>query len=118
MKQAFVQAKARMRRVAQLNTPALASTCDFDGIAPIHGCYNSILPGTLAGPQVAGQYGFVASVQYVCPIPGGFETVTVRCSSRMNTLRDNRLLEPSFWVPPGATSPKDIVCDAPTPAFP
>lgn len=36
----------------------------------------------------------------------------------MNTLRDNRLLEPSFWVPPGATSPKDIVCDAPTPAFP
>ena len=57
VKQAFVQAKARMRRVAQLNTPALASTCDFDGIAPIHGCYNSILPGTLAGPQVAGQYG-------------------------------------------------------------
>lgn len=40
VKQAFVQGKARMRRQAQLNTPALATVCDFDGIAPIRGCYN------------------------------------------------------------------------------
>ncbi|KAL4421484.1 hypothetical protein ABPG75_010775 [Micractinium tetrahymenae] len=118
VKQAFVQAKARMRRQAQLDNPVLATGCDFDGIAPLHGCYNSIAPGTLKDPQVAGQYGFVASVQYVCPIPGGFETVTVKCSSRMNTLRDNRLLDPSFWVAPGATSPKDIFCEDPFPAYP
>jgi len=45
----------------------------------------------------------VGHVQYICPIPGGFQEVAVRCYARLNTLRDNRLLEPSFWakVPTG-----------------
>ncbi len=35
----------------------------------------------------------------------------VKCSSRLNTLRDNRLMEPSFWQ--GPIGAKDIVCTKP-----
>lgn len=42
VKQAFVQSKSRMRRWAEQksNYTAALAVCDFDGIAPVHGCYN------------------------------------------------------------------------------
>lgn len=115
VKQAFVQSKSRMRRWAEVKSPfaGMLTGCDFDGVKPKKGCYNSIAPGTLAGPQVAGQYGFEAELQYVCLIPeGGFGVMKVACKSRLNTLRDNRLLDPSFWQGPTGAA-KDIICAEP-----
>lgn len=113
VKHAYVQAKSRMRTQAERNTPALHTECDFDGVMPIHGCYASVRPGSLKGPQVAGQYGFVAHIQYICPAPGGFAEVKVPCKIRLNTLRDNRLLSPSFWKATPAGRAMDLVCGAP-----
>ncbi|KAL4425400.1 hypothetical protein ABPG75_009416 [Micractinium tetrahymenae] len=104
VKQAFVQAKARMRRAAEIKYPALKA-CDFDGIAPIRGCYNSRIPGWVGPPQLVGQYGFVANVQYECAA----KHFAIKCAARINTLRDNRLGRPSFWYD-SAWMNKDIVC--------
>lgn len=54
-------------------------------------------------------------LQYICPIPGGFQEVKVPCKIRLNTLRDNRLGSPSWW-PDMPT--KDMSCGAPISAGP
>ncbi|KAL4425401.1 hypothetical protein ABPG75_009417 [Micractinium tetrahymenae] len=106
VKQAFVQAKARMRRMAELDYPEVKQ-CWFDGIKPVRGCYNSRIPGWVGPPQLVGQYGFVAHVQYVCD--GGVEVYAL-CRARINTLRDNRLGKPSFWLDSNMKD-KDIHCE-------
>ena len=44
--------------------------------------------------------------------PPGTPAPQVACKSRLNTLRDNRLLDPSFWQGPTGAA-KDIVCADP-----